>query len=252
MSNEPDATQPSEPTYMVVGADGSTYGPADFATLKAWVADGRILPSTMLINEQTQVRLQARYIPGLIQESASVNAPPVSTGPVYQEPAARKSGTSPWVVAAIVAVAGCFGCGILGGAILFPVFQSSKHAAIKTNALSNMKQLSISVLMYAGDWDDKFPLRMESAMTFRAATEPYSKSPQLYRSMNKAGGEILGNKRLSGKSMAKIINPAESIMMYDSKPWPGDKALAAYTDGHTKFSGPFSIVMAELQKDPFK
>lgn len=41
-------------------------------------------------------------------------------------------------------------------AILFPVFSQAKEAAKKTNSLSQMKQLSASVMMYAGDTDDYF------------------------------------------------------------------------------------------------
>ena len=42
-------------------------------------------------------------------------------------------------------------------AILFPVFARAKEAAKKTASLSQMRQLSASVMMYAGDFDDYFP-----------------------------------------------------------------------------------------------
>jgi len=42
-------------------------------------------------------------------------------------------------------------------AILFPVFAQAKLAAKKTQALSNTKQLGLSVLMYNNDYDDLFP-----------------------------------------------------------------------------------------------
>src|SRR5690606_29195528 len=41
-------------------------------------------------------------------------------------------------------------------AILFPVFAQAKLAAKKTKALAQMRQLSISVMMYAADYDDHF------------------------------------------------------------------------------------------------
>ncbi len=43
-------------------------------------------------------------------------------------------------------------------AILFPVFAQAKAAAKKTQSLSNVKQQSLGVVMYAGDVDDVFPL----------------------------------------------------------------------------------------------
>ena len=42
-------------------------------------------------------------------------------------------------------------------AILFPVFAQAKDAAKKTTCVSNAKQLVLSALMYAGDYDDVLP-----------------------------------------------------------------------------------------------
>jgi prepilin-type N-terminal cleavage/methylation domain-containing protein len=42
-------------------------------------------------------------------------------------------------------------------AILFPVFAQAKLAAKKTQALSNVKQLGLGILMYMNDYDDLFP-----------------------------------------------------------------------------------------------
>jgi prepilin-type N-terminal cleavage/methylation domain-containing protein len=43
-------------------------------------------------------------------------------------------------------------------AILFPVFAQAKAAAKKTVSLSNTKQDSLAIIMYAGDYDDLFPV----------------------------------------------------------------------------------------------
>lgn len=42
-------------------------------------------------------------------------------------------------------------------AILFPVFAQAKAAAKKAAALSNQKQISLGIIMYAGDNDDLYP-----------------------------------------------------------------------------------------------
>jgi len=42
-------------------------------------------------------------------------------------------------------------------AILFPVFAQAREAARKSSCLSNLKQLSTSVLMYKQDYDEKYP-----------------------------------------------------------------------------------------------
>lgn len=42
-------------------------------------------------------------------------------------------------------------------AILFPVFAQARVAAKKTAAISNQKQISLGLLMYLSDYDDKYP-----------------------------------------------------------------------------------------------
>jgi len=42
-------------------------------------------------------------------------------------------------------------------AILFPVFAQAKAAAKKTAGISNQKQIGLGMIMYCGDWDDKYP-----------------------------------------------------------------------------------------------
>jgi prepilin-type N-terminal cleavage/methylation domain-containing protein len=47
-------------------------------------------------------------------------------------------------------------------AILFPVFAQAKLAAKKTSALSNNKQLALSILMYDTDYDGMYPLGFQA------------------------------------------------------------------------------------------
>jgi prepilin-type N-terminal cleavage/methylation domain-containing protein len=72
-------------------------------------------------------------------------------------------------------------------AILFPVFAQAKAAAKKTNALSNVKQTSLGVIMYMGDFDDVFPMGAGPCGIYRDCggwsidTQPYIKSLALLR-----------------------------------------------------------------------
>ncbi len=43
-------------------------------------------------------------------------------------------------------------------AILFPVFARAREKARQTSCLSNLKQLSLGVLMYAQDYDERLPM----------------------------------------------------------------------------------------------
>lgn len=53
-------------------------------------------------------------------------------------------------------------------AILFPVFAQAKEAAKKANCLSNLKQIGIASIMYAGDYDDTlYPFQYGTDTGFR-------------------------------------------------------------------------------------
>ncbi len=58
-------------------------------------------------------------------------------------------------------------------AILFPVFAQAKEAAKKTSCLSNLKNLGLAGIMYAGDYDD-------TVIHYRAAGIPKYPSPGVY------------------------------------------------------------------------
>jgi prepilin-type N-terminal cleavage/methylation domain-containing protein/prepilin-type processing-associated H-X9-DG protein len=69
--------------------------------------------------------------------------------------------------------------------ILFPVFAQAKLAAKKTGDLSNLKQIGLALMLYAGDYDDRIPMvRMMGAhpITWVDELQPYSKSRLLNRS----------------------------------------------------------------------
>jgi len=94
-------------------------------------------------------------------------------------------------------------------AILFPVFAQARAAARKTSCLSNVKQLSLGMLMYAGDYDERFPswnwgffcnggnngAPRDSAAFWTMAIYPYIKNTQLYRDPDdaKTWNEVWGN-----------------------------------------------------------
>jgi len=67
-------------------------------------------------------------------------------------------------------------------AILFPVFAQAKDAAKSTAALNNVKQMGLASLMYAGDYDDAFPLSYaddasgQGLWTWQGQIQPYTKN----------------------------------------------------------------------------
>lgn len=80
-------------------------------------------------------------------------------------------------------------------AILFPVFAQAKLAAKQTAALSQMRQLSMGVMMYAGDHDDYFvPASMRSEVNtdtpiiWTQGVLPYLKNRELVILPDSNGG----------------------------------------------------------------
>jgi prepilin-type N-terminal cleavage/methylation domain-containing protein len=79
-------------------------------------------------------------------------------------------------------------------AILFPVFAQAKVAAKKTSDLSNLKQISLSVLMYAADYEDKIPhYNWPEGYIFTARVLPYIKNRGILR--NPAVGSPIGTQQ---------------------------------------------------------
>lgn len=60
------------------------FGPADIPTLNVWVAEGRIVPTTLLQLEGSQSRIAASTVPGLVfgqgQTYAAYTPQPTDTG----------------------------------------------------------------------------------------------------------------------------------------------------------------------------
>ncbi len=71
-------------------------------------------------------------------------------------------------------------------AILFPVFARARENARRSSCQSNLKQLSLGVLQYVQDYDEKFPLRQSGTNNgqnnwfWGQTIMPYVKSAQLY------------------------------------------------------------------------
>ncbi|HWD39531.1 MAG TPA: prepilin-type N-terminal cleavage/methylation domain-containing protein [Fimbriimonas sp.] len=71
-------------------------------------------------------------------------------------------------------------------AILFPVFAQAKAAAKSISDLSNLKQTSLGLLMYANDYDDDFPYAFDNdwgnPLVWPIITQPYIKSLSIFHS----------------------------------------------------------------------
>ena len=51
--------------YYIHGVDGQIYGPAELDGINLWIAEGRVVPTTLLQPEGTESRIAASTLPGL-------------------------------------------------------------------------------------------------------------------------------------------------------------------------------------------
>jgi len=72
--------------YSVVGTDGQVYGPVDMETLTQWIKEGRILPTTNLIDPIDGRTLQAQDAPVLYGMFPTASAVPPSAPGMGQPP----------------------------------------------------------------------------------------------------------------------------------------------------------------------
>ena len=115
--------------------------------------------------------------------------------------------------------------------------EKAKIAADKTKSLSNLKQISIGMLMYCGDWDDNFPSAQSTAGAYEV-TYPYVKNKESFNSLNPLKSSFYFSQAVSGVSAAAIALPAETPLYYESKAWPDGDRLVSYSEGHAKIVHP--------------
>ncbi|MBI5708190.1 MAG: hypothetical protein HZC36_14505 [Armatimonadetes bacterium] len=103
--------------------------------------------------------------------------------------------------------------GFLGFSVT-PIFESARSAAISSSCISNVKDLSIALLNYAEDYDDRLP----TASHWRTILKEYGES----------GGRCgfaaspYSNAFNSALSLAKLGDadePANTVMVFDAEAW---------------------------------
>ena len=117
-------------------------------------------------------------------------------------------------------------------AILFPVFAKAREKARQSSCLSNLKQLSLAMLQYAQDYDERFPQRDVGPYWYGwpALIQPYVNNWQVFVcpstqrkhriwGMPSGTGSSYGYNfcRLRAHPMGKFEYPAETAMLMD---WP--------------------------------
>ena len=268
---------PPAPKRYFVEIGGQRFGPSDLDTLIQWKSDGRLSPSSILIDETTDQRLPARDLEGLFPPGSAHVPPPVAGHTwIGQAPPPTYDGYTPqhrgFPVWAIV-VCSCGGvalvcCAILA-AVLIPVFNQAKVLAEKNAEkayssqtsleFKHFKELGLATVIYTTDNDGLFPPDMSDAQAAEPCLLPYAGSgyPEkedniydIFVSVNLSGGDILGNTKLAGVDSQLVVSPDTAVLFYDEKPWPRGEGVVAYADGYTKVESSFTTITQKLARDP--
>ncbi len=113
-------------------------------------------------------------------------------------------------------------------AILFPVFARAREKARQSSCSSNAKQLALSVLMYAQDYDEKMTPTSAGPYYWGTLLAPYMKNTQILVCPSRTGNHddsasVLGAyphyglaDQIDGVAMGTITMPAETVMLGES------------------------------------
>lgn len=132
-------------------------------------------------------------------------------------------------------------------AILAPVFRSAKGKPTISSCLSNMKQQGTAMMMYAQDYDERFPAEPDKWID---AVYSYVKQEHVFKcpSLRETEFGYAFYTRLAGKPSENLTNAATVEMIFESvdrrKNATGNKAKfstrhdglgnIAFADGHGK------------------
>jgi len=148
-------------------------------------------------------------------------------------------------------------------AILFPVFAKAREKARQTSCLSNVKQISLGIMMYVQDYDEEYPRIYRNAspgrMTYPGGGSssglmwygvifPYVKNIQIFNcpsynykwNGNYTGKFAYGYSYRVGNgttNMADVESPATTILMADAWETPGVSSQSYYVTSYPVMSG---------------
>ena len=273
--------------YKVIGADGREYGPVSADQMKQWIAEGRVNSQTQVGTEGAADWQPISTLPEFAAEVTRSAGPPAVPLPtpaskrsglavgslvlgilgLFTFGATAIVGLVLGIVAMVkinnsqgrlsgqgLAIAGTVVSGFfllmlpIYAALLLPALAQAKQRAQSINCMSNVRQLSLAVMMYSSDnndllprtnsWCDQITQYVRSADPFRCPTGEGS-----------LRSHYAFNAKLSGLSQIKISRRANTVMLFETEggwnasggpelmlksPRHGKQFIVAFTDGHVE------------------
>jgi hypothetical protein len=112
---------------------------------------------------------------------------------------------------------------LAGGDTSPAALEEARDKAAKASGLQNLKAIGVALLAYAQDGDKTLPPMKDNDAT-RKALEPYCKIKDAFNN------GYLPNPSLSGRKLADIEKPGETVAFYETKP-NNDTRAVLYLDG---------------------
>ncbi|MEN6403840.1 MAG: DUF1559 domain-containing protein [Armatimonadia bacterium] len=145
-------------------------------------------------------------------------------------------------------------------AILFPVFAKAREKARQTSCLNNVKQITLGVLQYVQDYDERFvddnpipgyPTPVGGICSWRFKIQPYIKNWQVFNCPSSGDIKDWSNPNvqgqggygfdtgLGGQALGVLTTPANRILISDARHWaigscyPGNVAYPSIGSGYS-------------------
>lgn len=128
-------------------------------------------------------------------------------------------------------------------AILFPVFARARAKARQTSCLSNVKQISLALMMYAQDNDETYPVVSHTGgYDWWNGLQPYVKNSQIFRcpayqakATDPKTDYLLNGLFAHGCAMANIQQPASQVCIAIRDPNCTETGYHPWPDDHTSW-----------------
>lgn len=137
-----------------------------------------------------------------------------------------------------------FACGIS----LFGLARAQDGDDTARASLSNSKQLALAAIMYAQDYDEMYPYGKTTA-AIKPKVMPYLKNKAIFVDPT-SGKDFAYNANMSAMALARMKNPAGTVLFHSPVAHTDGKFTIAYADGHCKREG--KVPSLKVDSDPIK
>lgn len=135
-------------------------------------------------------------------------------------------------------------------AVILPVVVQARASASSSSCLSNVKQLSLGVLMYTQDYDERAPM----GRTWTDGVLPYTKNVGLHVCpvQRQVPYGYAMNARVSMLPMRDVVSPSDCVQLFDAKgSGPNRTGLPDMVDWrHARKAAVFSFMDGHAKSTP--